>query len=89
MKSKSYMTRALQAHDPRYAVILGNLSYSRADMRAKVIRKPKAKEQISKPVSGALGDLRKEYQAVFGKRAFNGWDAETIKAKLSEAKDAK
>lgn len=36
-----------------------------------------------------MTQLRKEYQEVVGKRAFNGWDAETLKAKIAEAKDAK
>lgn len=32
MKSRSYMDRALQAHDPRYARILGKLGYGRRDV---------------------------------------------------------
>lgn len=40
--------------------------------------------------SGAhvLPALRKEYQKISGKRAFNGWDAETLRSKIAEAKDA-
>ncbi|MCG5483667.1 MAG: hypothetical protein KK482_08090 [Sinorhizobium meliloti] len=35
-----------------------------------------------------LTALRKEYQKVAGKRPFNGWDAETLRSKIAEAKDA-
>lgn len=34
MKSDSYMTRALQARDPRFAKVLSRLGYRRADLRA-------------------------------------------------------
>lgn len=78
MKSQSYMTRALQAQDPRYATILGKLGSKGA------IPAPKAR----KPVED-MAALRKEYQEIVGKRAFNGWDAATLKAKIAEAKDAK
>ncbi len=78
MKSQSYMTRALKAQDPRFARILGNIGYERADI-------------VSTDDAGVddMTQLRKEYQEVVGKRAFNGWDAETLKAKIAEAKDAK
>ncbi len=78
MKSQSYMTRALKAQDPRFARILGNIGYERADI-------------VSTHEAGVddMTQLRKEYQDVVGKRAFNGWDAETLKAKIAEAKDAK
>ncbi len=78
MKSQSYMTRALQAQDPRYATILGKLG-NKGTAPA-----PKAR----KPVDD-MAALRKEYQEIVGKRAFNGWDAVTLKAKIAEAKDAK
>lgn len=78
MKASNYMNRALKARDPRFARILGKLGYERADM-------------VSDDGVGVddLTHLRKEYQEVVGKRAFNGWDAETLKAKIAEAKDAK
>lgn len=34
MKSESYMTRALKAHDPRFAKVLSRLGYGRADLIA-------------------------------------------------------
>lgn len=36
-----------------------------------------------------LSELRNEYQAVVGKRPFHGWDAETLRMKIAEAKDAR
>lgn len=33
----------------------------------------------------ALADLRAEYKKVVGKTAFNGWDADTLKAKIADA----
>lgn len=35
-----------------------------------------------------LADLRVRYAAIVGKRPFNGWDAETLKAKIAEARKA-
>ncbi|UIK05013.1 hypothetical protein [Neorhizobium galegae] len=73
MKKSHYMTRALRAQDPRYSSILGKLGYERTDVQA----------------GAAVPDitaLRAEYHRVLGKRPFNGWDAETLAAKIAEAK---
>ena len=78
MKSQSYMTRALRARDPRYANILGRLGYERADMQ------PDAPKRKAKPDD--LKALRDEYQEKVGKRAYHGWDAATLKAKIAKAK---
>lgn len=78
MKSQSYMTRAMRARDPRYATILGKLGYARDDA-------------VAAPASSSddpLTDLRKQYQDIVGKRPFHGWDAETLEAKIAEAKAA-
>lgn len=77
MKSRSYMDRALRAQDPRYAHILGKLGYGRRDMRA-AAQAPDPEEELKA--------LREQYQDVVGKRAYHGWDAETLKAKIAEAK---
>lgn len=77
MKKSSYMTRAMNASDPRFARVLGKLGYERADMVAEPQAAPKSKD-ISK--------LRAEYLRVVGKRPFNGWDAETLSAKIAKAK---
>lgn len=78
MKASNYMNRALKAHDPRFARILGKLGYERTDI-------------VSLDDAGVddVAQLRKEYQEVVGKRAFYGWDAATLKAKIAEAKGAK
>lgn len=78
MKASNYMNRALKARDPRFARILGKLGYERVDI---VSADNEADDDIEQ--------LRKEYQEVVGKRAFNRWDAATLKAKIAEAKDAK
>jgi hypothetical protein len=36
--------------------------------------------------SDEMAALRSEYQSLVGKRPFHGWDAETIKAKIAEAR---
>jgi ribosome-binding protein aMBF1 (putative translation factor) len=76
VKSQSYMTRALRAQDPRYARILGKLGYGRRDMQARQDHDPEDE----------LKALREQYQDVVGKRPYHGWDAETLKAKIAEAK---
>ncbi|MDX0973544.1 hypothetical protein GOL21_28130 [Sinorhizobium medicae] len=84
MKSHSYMTRAMSARDPRFATILGKLGYARGD---KVAEKLKAGWPPSS--HDPLSELRKQYQELVGKRPFHGWDAETLQAKITEAKAAK
>ncbi len=79
MKASNYMNRALKAHDPRFARILGKLGYERAD----IVSTDNAGTELD------VAQLRKEYQEVVGKRAFNGWDAAALKAKIAEAKGAK
>lgn len=84
MKSQSYMTRALRARDPRYATILGKLGYERTDMQA--VEPPTKRSTAPKAKPDDLKALRDEYQAKVGKRAYHGWDATTLKAKIAEAK---
>ncbi|QRY69117.1 hypothetical protein JVX98_12865 [Ensifer sp. PDNC004] len=44
------------------------------------------KDRGSKPADGDdLNTARTRYLEVFGKRPFNGWDLETVNAKLAEA----
>ncbi len=76
MRSQSYMTRAMRSRDPRFARILGKLGYERADMTP---------EEPAPEPEDELRDLRAEYQRVIGKRAFNGWDAETLRSKIADA----
>ena len=71
-----YMDRALKAKDPRFARILGKLGYERRDM---VAAEPVADDDD-------ITSLRAEYQDVVGKKAFHGWDADTLRNKIAEAK---
>lgn len=72
MKSQTYMTRALQSRDPRYATILGRLGYAAPD------REPAPAKELD------VSALRVEYEEVFGKKPFMGWDAGTLAAKIAE-----
>ena len=74
-----YMDRAVKAKDPRFARILGKLGYDRRDMVA-------ADEAGGAPADD-ITSLRAEYQDVVGKKAFHGWSAEALRAKIAEAKD--
>jgi hypothetical protein len=38
-------------------------------------------------VDGELSNLRSEYQTTVGKRPFYGWDADTLRQKIAEAKN--
>lgn len=71
MKSHSYMTRAMQARDPRFARILGKLGYGRADIVA-----------APAPQTPTLADVREEYERVVGKRPYHAWDIETLREKM-------
>lgn len=77
MKRSGYMTRAMKARDPRYARVLGRLGYERTDMVPQ--------DDVKTPPGGDLAALRKEYEAKVGKRPFMGWDADTLRAKITEA----
>ena len=54
------------------------------------VGKPEAKKSPAKAdeeddeAKAALKSLREEYKKVAGKAAFNGWDADTLKAKIAE-----
>lgn len=74
-KNSSYMTRALAHSDPRFAIILGKLGHT-------------APENPEDAKADNLKDVRAEYEAVFGKKPFNGWKIEQLKAKIAEAKKA-
>lgn len=62
----------------RYAEILQKLgrgTYMTRDMQAQARREDEA-----------LSALRAEYQEVVGKRPFHGWDADTLREKIAEAR---
>jgi len=67
-----------QAMDVRYADILQKLgrgTYMTRDMQAQSQRDDEV-----------LSSLRAEYQEVVGKRPFHGWDADTLREKIAEAR---
>ncbi len=72
MKHQAYYNRALQAKDPRYARVFAALGYNTTDMVA------------SDAASLDINELRETYERVMGKKPFNGWDAETLSAKIAE-----
>lgn len=78
-RHNGYMDRAMRSADPRFARILGRLGYQRSDMTAQA--------QAEEPDDDDLTDLRAEYQDVVGKRAYHGWDRETLLVKIAEASE--
>lgn len=84
MKSQSYMTRALQARDPRYATILGKLGYGRADLQAGT----KALKRSGPTPEEQLAAAREEYQSVVGKKPFHKWDVVGLRKRIAEARNA-
>lgn len=79
-KGLRYGTRRLLAEDDftasrrdaRLLVAIGKARYATSDARAAEV-----------PPGASLSDLRQQYQAKFGKRPFNGWDAEALQAKIA------
>lgn len=83
-----YGTRRLSAGD-RFTTSNMNGRLLIAIKKAKAAPdRAEAKHKASGAPADGLAALRKEYQDVLGKRAFNGWDAETLQSKIAEAKDA-
>lgn len=74
MKHGGYFTRAMAAKDRRYARVFNKLGYETTDMVAE------------EPTKDDLAELRATYEKVIGKRPFMGWDADTLAAKIAEAK---
>lgn len=73
MKNSGYMDRALRASDPRFARVLGKLGYKRSDM---AVQAEIEQDEIT--------TLRAEYQSVYEKRAYHGWDADELRAKIAD-----
>lgn len=76
MKHISYFNRAMSSNDRRFARVFGKMGYQATDA---VPDEPSKDDVVS---------LRETYEKVVGKRPFMGWDAETLAAKIAEAKDA-
>lgn len=99
-KAMAYGTRRLKAGDPfeasrqdaRVLNAIGKAEYSTRMLTAAEPRKqhPLDHDGDGRPGGSTSGGenmqaLRAEYQAKMGKRAFPGWDAATLKAKMAEA----
>lgn len=75
----------------RYADVLRRLgrgTYTTRDMQAQPVIHPDAHAAAPNAAEEAPDDLaalRAEYQEVVGKRAFHGWDADTLRQKIAEA----
>jgi len=79
MKTNStYMTRALQSRDRRFATVLGKLGYAAQEVAPEAVDEPLAVDD--------LAALRAEYLEVVGKRPFHGWDADALREKIAAAK---
>lgn len=91
LKPMRYGTRRLQAGDyfeakPKDARIL--LAVKRAELAREIGKLDPPPADLVKKVSAPSSDedikaVRDEYEAVIGKRPFNGWDIETLKAKIA------
>ncbi|WP_289105832.1 hypothetical protein [uncultured Halomonas sp.] len=80
-----YMTRAMQSRDPRFARILGKLGYERRDMVAK---EPADVEPESEtPPKDDLDELRAIYRDISGASPDKRWGLETLRAKISKARN--
>lgn len=74
---QNYRTRALNARDPRFAKIADKLGYGTREIVAEAPAAPLGDE--------ALRAAREKYQEIVGKRAYHGWSADEINAKIAEA----
>ncbi|WP_313444515.1 hypothetical protein [Brevundimonas sp.] len=76
-KTMTYATRRLQAED--------TFTASRRDARI-LVAIGKARYVSSDAIADDdLPALRDAYKSKLGKRPFNGWDADTLRAKIAEA----
>lgn len=70
-------------HLPLYRA-LGYFVITEDEKKAPTKEPKKGEGKQPDPDKEEIKALRKEYEAKFGKKAFNGWDAEQLKAKLAE-----
>lgn len=74
-----YMTRALKSRDPRYARVLRKMGYAEPTTAA---------AGPAPSLEDEMRALREEYEAVMGKRPYWGWDADELRERMAEAKEA-
>lgn len=75
--------------DRRFAKVLtrmGRATYLTRDMVAQEPIQSPAPAPAD-PEDDELTGLRADYYRAFGKRAFHGWDADTLLAKIAESKE--
>lgn len=81
MKQSKYMDRAVKSRDPRFARVLSRMGYT---TRQLVAEPPTRFESEDDPAE--LTALRIEYQEVTDRKAYWGWDADTLREKIAEAR---
>jgi len=82
---KTGRKRMLRERDAKLLQRLGRGTYMTRDMRAQP--QPVVVEPATPAPDEALTALRAEYQEVVGKRPFHGWDADTLREKITEARE--
>ncbi len=83
-KDMTYATRRLTAGDELTNVSGPNARLLTALGRARLVEEGETKKEVKAEVQAdAKAALREEYQRVFGKKAFNGWDADTLREKIA------
>lgn len=85
----TYWDKALKSRDPRFAQVLSRLGYAtrhmQADVAAPVVAAPASEPDSKAEVSEDLTDLRAQYQEIFGKKPYHGWDADELRKRIDEA----
>lgn len=85
-KDMTYATRRLRAGDEIADVSGPNARLLEALGRARRVEPGETKKEVKAEVQAdAKGALRDEYARVFGKKPFNGWDADTLREKIAAA----
>lgn len=85
-KDMTYGTRRLRAADEFEANDRSQSRLLAALGRARLVEEGGTKKAVKAEVQAdAKAGLRAEYQRVYGKRAFNGWDADTLREKIAAA----
>lgn len=74
-RSMTYATRRLKAGD--------EFTASRRDADL-LVRIGRAEYAAPKPPVDELAEVRREYERVVGKRAYHGWDADTLRDKIAQ-----
>jgi hypothetical protein len=88
IKDHTYGTRRLKAGDDIENVSGPNARLLKALGRARLIESGEKKTEIKSDVQAhAKAALRDEYERIFGKRPFNGWDAEALRQKIAAGPD--